>query len=340
MTEHEQRTMPDRRNEPVALYEGPRLQTFRGFRLVALIAAAVGVGAALSEGAELLWQRETADIRVTVQVLPPAPTPSTVPTAAHITWPLTLPGPAGTTVTLSGTAIVNVWLQGCADCMAAFDAMKLLEARGGFDGARVYNVAYGSADPAWAATYGVDKNLAFDEGSHVVQPLGIGTFTTLVVDDTGMVRSQGSPVAAEFQARVLSVWREMQPRAPTQTVAIQIRQQETLGFLRGRADELRACGLLGQQRASLSITALPRGTLTASAMPELAATEVPPTLASRCAARVVTGWQLESEATVVSLDVVIDFKHGLVVGAGAAVGGGGSGGGAGCDISAPRGQGK
>jgi hypothetical protein len=48
MTEHEPHTMPDRRNEPVALYEGPRLQNFRGFRLVALIAAAVGVGAALS----------------------------------------------------------------------------------------------------------------------------------------------------------------------------------------------------------------------------------------------------------------------------------------------------
>jgi thiol-disulfide isomerase/thioredoxin len=338
MTEHEPHTMPDRRNEPVALYEGPRLQNFRGFRLVALIAAAVGVGAALSAGAEVLWQRETADIRVTVQQVTPSPAP--VASTSHITWPLTLPGPAGTTVTLSGTAIVNVWLQGCADCMAAFDAMKLLEARGGFDGARVYNVAYGSADPAWAAQYGVDKNLAFDEGSHVVQPLGIGTFTTLVVDDAGQVRSQGSPVAAEFQARVLSVWREMQPRAPTHTVATQIRQQETLGFLRGRADELRACGLLGQQRASLSITALPRGTLTASAMPELAATEVPPTLASRCAARVITGWQLESEATVVSLDVIIGFQHGLVVGAGAAVGGGGSGGGAGCDISAPRGQGE
>jgi thiol-disulfide isomerase/thioredoxin len=338
MTEHEQPTTQGRRNEPVALYEGPRLQNFRGFRLVALIAAAVGVGAALHAGAEQLWQRETADMHVTVRLLPPAPTPSTAPTTAHITWPLTLPGPAGTTVTLSGTAIVNVWLQGCADCMAAFEAMKLLEARGGFDGVRVYNVAYGSADPAWAATYGVDKNLAFDEGSHVVQPLGIGTFTTLVVDDAGQVRSQGSPVAPDFQARVLSVWRELQPRAPTPTVAAQIRQQETLGFLRGRADELRACGLLGQQRASLSITALPRGTLTASAMPEVAATEMPPTLASRCAARVVTGWQLESEATVLSLDVVVDFNHGLVAGAGAAGGSEAGEGGAGCDISAPRGQ--
>jgi hypothetical protein len=304
-----------RNNEPVAFYEGPRLQAFQGWRLVALIAASVAIGVGLHAAARVLWAQQTGQVSVTVSHRPAAaPSASTVVPNAHIAWPMTLPGPGGTSVTLSGTAIVNVWLQGCADCMPAFEAMKVLQAGGGFDGARVYNVAYGSADPAWAAKYGVDGNLAFDEGKNIVQPLGIGTFTTLVVDEQGGVRSQGSPVAADFQSRVLSVWREMQPRAVNVSVEDTLRIRETLGFLRGRADELRGCGVLQPGPASVSVTALPKGTLRAEA------TSPSASASARCVALVVTGWQLESvapAAVVMDLELVFGISSAAVVGSGA-----------------------
>ena len=312
-----------RNNEPVAFYEGPRLQAFQGWRLVALIAASVAIGVGLHAAARALWAQQAGAVGVTVvyRAPPPSSSSSVTPTA-HIPWPLTLPGPDGTSVTLWGTAIVNVWLQGCADCMPAFEAMKVLQAGGGFNGARVYNVAYGSADPGWAAKYGVDGNLAFDEGKNIVQPLGIGTFTTLVVDEQGGVRSQGSPVAADFQGRVLSVWREMQPRPVAASIDEQLRVRETLGFLRGRADELRACGALQPGVLSvvpLSITALPRGTLRAE--PTASAPAPVSAAVGRCAGLVITGWQLESVAPTaieMNVDLVYGTSSAAVVGSGGA----------------------
>jgi|GEM_PF-1641265 len=314
----------DRRNEPVALYEGPRLQSFQGWRLLALIAASVAIGVGLHAAARALWVRQTSAVGVTVvHRAPPSTSASsssstTVTPNARIGWPLVLPGPDGSSVSLSGTAIVNVWLQGCADCMPAFEAMKVLQAKGGFDGARVYNVAYGSADPSWAARYGVDGNLAFDEGKSIVQALGISTFTTLVVDEHGGVRSQGSPVAPDFQSRVMSVWQEMQPRPAALSVDEQLRVRETLGFLRGRADDLRACGVLQPGVLSvvpLSITTLPRGTLRA----ESTASDPSPVSAAmgRCAALVITGWQLESvapAATVMNVDLVYGTSSSALLG--------------------------
>jgi hypothetical protein len=82
----------------------------------------------------------------------------------------------------------------------------------------------------------------------------------------------------------------------------QTRVHETIGFLRGRADELRGCGVVQLGTASLSVTALKNGTLMA------AVTSPSATPAASCAALVITGWQLESSAEAsVQLDVDLVF---------------------------------
>ena len=103
-------------------------------------------------------------------------------------------------------SVVNVWLQGCSDCMPAFDAMAQLESEGGLNvEGPVINVAYGEADQAWARRYGVATNLVFDPaGAGVVKPLGIGTFTTLVVDPDGTIIHRDRPDRPGYVARVRS----------------------------------------------------------------------------------------------------------------------------------------
>jgi hypothetical protein len=101
-------------------------------------------------------------------------------------------------------SVVNVWLQGCSDCMPAFNAMAQLQSEGGLsvDGP-IINVAYGEADPEWARRYGVANNLVFDPGGvSVVTPLGIGTFTTLVVEPDGTIVHRDRPDRPGYAARV------------------------------------------------------------------------------------------------------------------------------------------
>ena len=101
----------------------------------------------------------------------------------------TLSGPGGT-VAIPGKrgAVVHVWLQGCADCMPAFEAHKRLAEAGELAFALpVVNVSYGEASPAWAKGYHLDTSLVTDRGPALVQPLGISSFTTLVVNRRGKV---------------------------------------------------------------------------------------------------------------------------------------------------------
>jgi hypothetical protein len=222
----------DKTTEPVALFEGPTLQLFRGYRFLALIAAAVGCGALGTIAVQRVQQQRRDAIAVAIDHVAPS---ATVTSARQLQWPLTLPSPTGEQVTLSGPAVVNVWLQGCADCMPAFEANKQLMQAGGYGSDVVlYNVAYGRADTSWATNYLVDTQLVFDGGAAVVQPLGIGTFTTLVVDAAGGVTVIGSPVATDHKQRVLAALAAARP-ARTPTSLDDTRVREGLAFLRGQA---------------------------------------------------------------------------------------------------------
>jgi hypothetical protein len=127
--------------------------------------------------------------------------------------PVTLSGPQRTvTLPMEGPVIVNVWLQGCADCMPAFEAYGAIDEAGGLRPAEVpvVNVAFGNADAGWASRYGVAENLVFDPGgSAIVRPLGIGTFTTLVLDSRGYVRHRDRPNLAGYADRVTGAVRAL-----------------------------------------------------------------------------------------------------------------------------------
>jgi hypothetical protein len=145
----------------------------------------------------------------------PTPTPGYV--AARI-GPSTLRGPsAQVTMPPSTRSVVNVWLQGCADCMPAFEAMAALQSEGGLQvEGPVVNVAYGEADLTWAQRYGVATNLVFDPGgANVVRPLGIGTFTTLVVEPNGSIIHRDRPDLPGYVARVRSAVRFGDPNMVT-----------------------------------------------------------------------------------------------------------------------------
>jgi hypothetical protein len=164
----------------------------RRLRAAALVAVGVVSGALLLRGGQLV-----------LEALPKKPKPLT----AQVALPQgTLEGPDGP-LTFPGGAplsIVHVWLQGCADCMPAFEAARALEEGGGLQlGARVVNVAYGKADPSWAARYGVRQNLVYDHGGKaVVQPLGISSFTTLVMDAEGHVLHRDRPDKPGYAERL------------------------------------------------------------------------------------------------------------------------------------------
>jgi hypothetical protein len=122
--------------------------------------------------------------------------------------PVTLEGPDGQQrVPPFSKAVIHVWLQGCADCMPAFEAMRDLDAHGGLGvGVPEINVSYGQADPAWAARYGVRRNLVYDRGGNaVVRPLGISTFTTLVVDEDGVVLHRDRPDREGYKERIRAI---------------------------------------------------------------------------------------------------------------------------------------
>jgi hypothetical protein len=145
-----------------------------------------------------------------------APTTPGYP-AGRIT-PSVLHGPEhDVTMPPATLSIVHVWLQGCRDCMPAFEAMRRLEDEGGLGvDVPIYNVAYGEADPTWAMRYGVGSNLAYDAGgANVVRPLGIETFTTLVVDQGGTILLRDRPDRPGFRARVRAAVHAEDPRGNT-----------------------------------------------------------------------------------------------------------------------------
>jgi hypothetical protein len=114
------------------------------------------------------------------------------------TWPIPLRGPL----------VVHVWLEGCPDCMPAFEAHKRLKERGALDDVSQINVAYGRATPEFAKQWRVDERLVFDaDGNAVVKPFGIGTFTTLVLDREGRELVRARPDEPDYVNRVVDGYR-------------------------------------------------------------------------------------------------------------------------------------
>lgn len=108
---------------------------------------------------------------------------------------------------LRGPVVAHVWLENCADCMSAFGAFQQVRERNELEGIAQVNVAYGSSTPEFAARYRVDENLVIDaDGSQVVKPFGIGSFTTLVLDKSGAVIHRDRPDHAGYAERVKEAW--------------------------------------------------------------------------------------------------------------------------------------
>jgi hypothetical protein len=178
----------------MAFIEAPRLKALGQRGLVATVAGSVLAGVLLT----LLWTEVLGDMlgEKVERLVTFAASPDRFPTT-------TLTGPSGAiTFPPPEPTVVHVWLQGCSDCMPAFEAQKRHVDAGVYAGVPVVNVAYGQAEAAWATRYGVDERLLFDPGENVVQPLGIGTFTTLLVDDDGDIRFTGRPDQDGFVHRL------------------------------------------------------------------------------------------------------------------------------------------
>jgi hypothetical protein len=178
-------------NKPVALYEGPRVTWFRGWSFMALVAACVTVGAFLGA----LWPRIDLWLHPRHVTVTPIPVDVKVPS-------ITLD--VGIELPPDETTLINVWLQNCPDCMPAFSAWRDVSEQ--LDHIPTINVSFGSAEQLFAKRFHVDERLVSDEGSMLVQPLGITTFTTLLVDRHGHVLFRDAPTSPNFAARVKAAY--------------------------------------------------------------------------------------------------------------------------------------
>lgn len=185
---------------PAAIFTRKRMSFFRRHATLILVLVSVTTGVLLQKAAsKMVWGR-------------PSAIPAATPT--RVAGPVTLHGPGGTvTLPMKTPVMVNIWLEGCRDCMPAFEAYQAMgfapqraedvKGRGlQTHGVPTVNVAYGSATAEWAAKYGLSENLMFDPGENLVKPLGIGTFTTLVLDEQGWVRFKGRPDDPGFAGKL------------------------------------------------------------------------------------------------------------------------------------------
>ncbi|MBI5497515.1 MAG: hypothetical protein HY904_21065 [Deltaproteobacteria bacterium] len=195
---------------PAAIFNRRRPGFLARWGTVLLIAGSVATGAVLHSAVQRSgW------------LAPKHPAVTARTTAQRIAGPITLDGPRGqVTLPMSTPVVVNVWLEGCADCQAAVDAWRGLVQQGGLDlaGLPVVNVAFGGARLAWAMDNGLDDRLVLDpSGGALVRPLGISSFTTFIIDADGWVRLRDRPDNTGFAHRVAGAAKALAsgpPQAP------------------------------------------------------------------------------------------------------------------------------
>lgn len=190
----------------------------RRAKLMALVVASMIAGVAVWQLA--IYAVDTIGSRGS-ESLPIAP--ATPGYAAGRINPAVLHGPGGpVTMPPRARSVVHVWLQGCSDCMPAFEAMRELHESGGLGiDAPVINVSYGQADPVWAASYRVNDNLVYDiGGAAVIKPLGIGTFTSLVVDPDGVIVHRDRPDRPGYRERMRAAAGRDLPPLPASTTPL------------------------------------------------------------------------------------------------------------------------
>jgi hypothetical protein len=141
----------------------------RRLKLFAIVVSSMIAGAALLVIARCAVSELSKPPNATLRETP-------LTTLSRIT-PTTLHGPDGSQPIPSERAktVVHVWLQGCQDCMPAFEALREIEDSGGLRvDAPVINVAYGEADPDWAARYAARENLVYDPSGRAASFIAIG----------------------------------------------------------------------------------------------------------------------------------------------------------------------
>ncbi|MBX3193007.1 MAG: AgmX/PglI C-terminal domain-containing protein [Labilithrix sp.] len=268
----------------------------RRAKTLVLIVASMAVGASLwAFGGRLFADREK---------------PLHVPLAAASFPHVTLSGPDGTKRLPAPTpAVIHVWLQGCADCMPAFEALRDLEASGGLGvTVPIINVSYGAADPVWAGRYRVRENLVFDHGGqNVVRPLGIGTFTTLVIDETGAILHRDRPDAPGYRDRIRTVLgpeRLSAYSAPEPDEAFTTASVERV-VAAHRSTIRRKCWEASEARASANVTITiaiePRGAV------ESTSAEADDSNIARCIETEIRTWRFPPPGSVTTVRVPFKF---------------------------------
>jgi hypothetical protein len=172
-----------------------------------LLAAAAGalLGALALVAAAALYgayeEREFEALKREIELsTPPAPAPAPAPAPRGLR---AIDGKAVAFVPTGRVQLVNVWLEGCSDCMPSFEAWKKHVADERLpSGLPISNVAYMRASEDYVRRYRVAEGLVIDDGTNVVRPLGISRFTTLVVAADGTVCHRDDPAAVGYVERL------------------------------------------------------------------------------------------------------------------------------------------
>lgn len=170
-----------------------RTRAWAGTVLLVLVSVATGV-----------WLDRQAQGPSRATADPAAPAPPGAPLG--LGGPVTLRGPEATvTLPLSTPAVVHVFTPSAVAAQP-----QLVDLAGAGMEVPVVHVAVGGASLAWARAHGVAGNLVVDPaGTALARPLGVTSFTTLVLDERGAVRFSDRPDNPGFAERLAGALRAL-----------------------------------------------------------------------------------------------------------------------------------